>query len=177
MKPRGEQRGYSVRHRPCLGIKLKKTKTKQQHTKTPNKQLWCNMIENGKCGCKMKGKLIFKCDQLLWRLWQPTLQGAAQQGIQLRVDFRLLLQHVVQQLVLSRAVDLCLFQPALHNFQLGVFLRRLQTLRCRENRSSDFCPRAQMSPNSVSATGRAAPEWNPQLTSPTEPFRVLSSLI
>lgn len=58
----------------------------------------------------------------------PTLQGAAQQGVQLRVDLSLLLQHVEEQLVLGGAVDLGLLQPALHHLQLGVFLSRLQTL-------------------------------------------------
>lgn len=58
----------------------------------------------------------------------PTLQGAAQQGVQLRVDLCLLLQHVEQQLVLGGAVDLGLLQPALHHLQLGLLLRRLQTL-------------------------------------------------
>lgn len=65
----------------------------------------------------------------------PTLQGAAQQGVQLRVDLRLLLQHVEQQLVLGGAVDLRLLQPALHHLQLGVLLRRLQTLKGAERES------------------------------------------
>lgn len=59
----------------------------------------------------------------------PTLQGTPQQSVQLRVDLSLLLQHVEQQLVLGGAVDLRLLQPALHHLQLGVLLRRLQTLR------------------------------------------------
>lgn len=58
----------------------------------------------------------------------PTLQGAPQQSVQLRVDLSLLLQHVEQQLVLGGAVDLGLLQPALHHLQLGLLLRRLQTL-------------------------------------------------
>lgn len=58
----------------------------------------------------------------------PTLQGAAQQSVQLWVDLSFLLQHVEQQLVLGGAVDLRLLQPALHHLQLGILLRRLQTL-------------------------------------------------
>lgn len=65
---------------------------------------------------------------VLISLVSPTLQSAAQQGVQLWVDLGLFLQHVEQQLVLGGAVDLCLLQPALHNFQLGVLLSRLQTL-------------------------------------------------
>lgn len=57
-----------------------------------------------------------------------TLQSAAQQGVQLRVDLSLLLEHVEEQLVLRGAVDLGLLQPALHHLQLGVLLSRLQTL-------------------------------------------------
>lgn len=58
----------------------------------------------------------------------PTLQSAAQQSVQLRVDLRLLLQHVEQQLVLGGAVDLGLLQRALHHLHLGVLLGRQQTL-------------------------------------------------
>lgn len=65
------------------------------------------------CGVKKKG---------------PTLQGAAQQSVQLRVDLSFLLQHVEQQLVLGGAVDLRLLQPALHHLQLRVLLSSLQTL-------------------------------------------------
>lgn len=59
----------------------------------------------------------------------PTLQGAAQQGVQLWVDLSLLLQHVEEQLVLGGAVDLRLLQPPLHHLQLGVLLSRLQALK------------------------------------------------
>lgn len=58
----------------------------------------------------------------------PTLQSAAQQSVQLRVDFCFLLQHVEQQLVLGGAVYLRLLQPTLHHLQLGILLSRLQTL-------------------------------------------------
>lgn len=58
----------------------------------------------------------------------PTLQSAAQQSVQLRVDLSFLLQHVEQQLVLGGAVDLCLLQSALHHLQLRILLRCLQTL-------------------------------------------------
>lgn len=58
----------------------------------------------------------------------PTLQGAAQQGVELWVDLSFLLQHVEEQLVLCGAVDLSLLQPALHHLELGILLSRLQTL-------------------------------------------------
>lgn len=78
---------------------------------------------------KMNGKKKTALDMLgLTISLIPTLQSAAQQSIQLRVDLRLLLQHVEQQLVLGGTVDLCLLQPALHHLQLGFLLRRLQTL-------------------------------------------------
>lgn len=59
----------------------------------------------------------------------PTLQSAAQQGIQLWVDLGLLLQHVEEQLVLGGAVYLRLLQPPLHHLQLGVLLSCQQTLK------------------------------------------------
>lgn len=57
-----------------------------------------------------------------------TLQGAAQQGVQLRVDLGFLFEHVEEQLVLCGAVDLSLLQPALHHLELRLLLSSLQTL-------------------------------------------------
>lgn len=57
-----------------------------------------------------------------------TLQSVPQQGVQLRVELRLLLQHVKEELVLGGARDLRLLQPALHHLHLRLLLGGLQTL-------------------------------------------------
>lgn len=78
------------------------------------------MTEKGDCARRARTRVDL--------LAPATLQSAAQQGVQLRVDLSFLLEHVEEQLVLRGAVDLCLLQPALHHLQLGVLLSRLQTL-------------------------------------------------
>lgn len=72
------------------------------------------------------------CSEYRSSACSPTLQGVAQQGVQLWVDLSLFLQHVEEQLVLGGAVYLRLLQPALHHLQLGIFLSRLQTLTVKE---------------------------------------------
>lgn len=78
------------------------------------------MTEKGDCARRARTRVDLSAP--------ATLQSAAQQGVQLRVDLSFLLEHVEEQLVLRGAVDLRLVQPALHHLQLGVLLSRLQTL-------------------------------------------------
>lgn len=60
-----------------------------------------------------------------------TLQSIPKQCIQLWIELGFLLQHVEQQLVLSGAIDLSLFQPALHHLDLRLLLSCLEPLRHR----------------------------------------------